>query len=426
MSFLPRPLLAVFAAVVLAGAIVFDASVRVAFSTNPPYAGPKVAGSSYAPDGREVAFWTDWRERPEIWAVSTVDGGLRPIADGLSPAWSPAGSWIAFASTAAGGSNIWLVRPDGSDLTQLTPSTAGRTNDIRPVWSPDGKQIAFSSYRDGTGGCWVIDVNGTGLRRATANSPRGWCGSNFSPDGRKIVLSELNCSKVGPGKLCQGSHLVIMNADGTGLRQLTTEGFSDANPSWGPRGILFDSNRLGQGIKMIQPDGTGLQVIPNTVGSIKPTWAPDGNKFALFHGFGIHEFDFLNGKVRRLVEIKGFLIPIDIMPGVSSKTISLKETGRIRVAILPAPAGRRPLPAFDPVNHLSRTFLTFGRTGDERSLDSCSVEGANVVCQFKTALAGFQPGDTRGILRARKVNRTPDGKEFSVPVEGRGTLQVAP
>src|SRR5439155_11824855 len=112
MSFLPRPLLAVFAAVVLAGAIVFGASVRVAFSTNPP-SGAIVAGSSYGPDGREVAFWTDWRERPEIWAVSTVDGGLRPIADGLDPAWSPAGSWIAFASTAAGGSNILLVRPDG-------------------------------------------------------------------------------------------------------------------------------------------------------------------------------------------------------------------------------------------------------------------------------------------------------------------------
>ena len=80
MSFLPRPLLAVLAAVVLASAIVFDASVRVAFSTNPP-SGAIVAGSSYGPDGREVAFWTDWRERPEIWTVSTVDGGLRPIAD---------------------------------------------------------------------------------------------------------------------------------------------------------------------------------------------------------------------------------------------------------------------------------------------------------------------------------------------------------
>src|SRR2546426_1540353 len=427
MSFLPRPLLAVFAAVVLAGAIVFGASVRVAFSTNPP-SGAIVAGSSYGPDGREVAFWTDWRERPEIWAVSTVDGALRPIVDGLAdPAWSPTGSWIAFESFEAGNSNIWLVRPDGTGLTQLTQSSTNRTRDSQPAWSPDGKQIVFASNRDRSVGFWIINVDGTGLRSVISpDRPRPWGRPSFSPDGTQIVLSELNCSKGGAGYSCAGSHLLIVNTDGTSLRQLTTEGFGDANPSWGARGILFDSNRLGQGIKMIQPDGTGLQVIPNTVASIKPTWAPDGNKFAFFHDFGIHEFNFLNGSFRPLVEIKGFLTPIDIMPGVSSKTISLKETGRIRVAILPAPAGRRPLPAFDPVSHLSRTFLTFGRTGDERSLDSCSVEGANVVCQFKTALAGFQPGDTRGILRARKVNRTPDGKEFSVPVEGRGTLQVAP
>ena|SRR5437867_3565943 len=423
-----RTLLIASAVPVLASVIVFG--VPIIGSSSPQYSGPVVARPSYAPGGHEVAFWTDWRERPEIWAVSTANGRLRPIADGLEPAWSPTGSWIAFESFQAGNWNIWLVRPDGTGLTQLTRSSStNRAGDSQPAWSPDGKQIVFGSDRDRSAGFWIINDDGTGLRSVmNPNRPRSWGRPSFSPEGTQIVLSELNCSKAagGGGYLCAGSHLLIVNTDGTSLRQLTTEGFSDANPSWGARGILFDSNRLGQGIKMIQSDGTGLQVIPNTVGSIKPTWAPDGNKFAFFHGFGIHEFDFLNVTVRPLVEIKGFLIPIDIMPGVSSKTISLKETGRIRVAILPLPARHPPLPGFDPVNHLSQTFLTFGRTGDERSLDSCGVEGANVVCQFKTALADFQAGDTRGILRAWKVNRTPEGQEFYIPVEGRGAVQIMP
>lgn len=239
-----RCFLAALAGGMLASAIVLDASMRVGLSS-PQYAGPIVTQPSYAPDGREVAFWTDWRGRSEIWAVSTVDGRLRPIVDGIEPAWSPNGSWIAIVSS-RGGNNIWLVRPDGSGLAQLTQSTTSLTRDDQPAWSPDGTQIAFISNRAGTGGIWITDVKGTGLRRITnPNLPRSWSRPRFSPDGRQIVLSEDVCSKAGAGYLCEGSHLLIMNADGTGLQQLTTDGFDDSNPSWGPRGILFDSNRFG-------------------------------------------------------------------------------------------------------------------------------------------------------------------------------------
>ena len=160
-----RCFLAALAGGMLASAIVLDASMRVGLSS-PQYAGPIVTQPSYAPDGREVAFWTDWRGRSEIWAVSTVDGRLRPIVDGIEPAWSPNGSWIAIVSS-RGGNNIWLVRPDGSGLAQLTQSTTSLTRDDQPAWSPDGTQIAFISNRAGTGGIWITDVKGTGLRRIT-------------------------------------------------------------------------------------------------------------------------------------------------------------------------------------------------------------------------------------------------------------------
>jgi hypothetical protein len=126
------------------------------------------------------------------------------------------------------------------------------------------------------------------------------------------------------------------------------------------------------------------------------------------------------------VRIAGFWIPIDILPGVSSKTISLKDTERIRVAILPAPArpSQPPLAGFDPVKQLGGAHLTFGRTGGEQSLDSCTQGGANLVCQFKTAQTGFRPGDTFGILWVREV--TPEGQEIGINFEGRGALQIVP
>jgi Tol biopolymer transport system component len=58
---------------------------------------------------------------------------------------SPDGTRVAFASIAAGHSDIWTQRVDGADLRQLTNDEAA---DSWPVWSPDGEWIVFNSDRD--------------------------------------------------------------------------------------------------------------------------------------------------------------------------------------------------------------------------------------------------------------------------------------
>jgi len=170
---------------------------------------------------------------------------------------------------------------------------------------------------------------------------------------------------------------------------------------------------------MVRPDGSGLEAILDAIGS-KPTWSSEGTKFA-FSDDGIEEFNLLTGMIRPLVQLKGYFIPIEIMPGVSPKVISLKTTGKVRVAIPSAPVGLPLLAGFDPVNQLDQTSLTFGRTGDEQSLDSCAADRMNLVCQFKTALTGFLPGDTDGILRVSRVMS--NGR---MPLEGRAAVQIAP
>ncbi len=98
----------------------------------------------------------------EIWQVNYVKGTESIILsqDGRSfttPSLSPDGEWILCAgnTTDQGVENIdiYVVRSDGSHLTQLTYHHG---NDLSPVWSPDGKYIYFISQRGTENGSYNI------------------------------------------------------------------------------------------------------------------------------------------------------------------------------------------------------------------------------------------------------------------------------
>ena len=50
------------------------------------------------------------------------------------PSWSQDGQWIVFASTQDGGADLYLVRPDGTELTRLTDSPG--SEDSKADWAP--------------------------------------------------------------------------------------------------------------------------------------------------------------------------------------------------------------------------------------------------------------------------------------------------
>jgi len=52
---------------------------------------------------------------------------------GLSPDWSPDGSWIVFVSRRDGPWNLYAVRPDGSAITRLTDDMS---IEVEPQWRP--------------------------------------------------------------------------------------------------------------------------------------------------------------------------------------------------------------------------------------------------------------------------------------------------
>lgn len=82
--------------------------------------------------------------------------------------WSPDGTRILFFGSGQQNGSLWLVNPDGTNLTELYRDPLGRYA-ISPSWSPDGSMILFSldptpdSFAHPANTLYVMFADGTGL-----------------------------------------------------------------------------------------------------------------------------------------------------------------------------------------------------------------------------------------------------------------------
>lgn len=189
--------------------------------------------------------------------------------------------------------DIYTVDRDGSGMKRLTNFDVYTAEG---VLSPDGEKIVFTSLKDGDLEIYTMNVDGSGVRRLT-NAPGYDGGPWWSPDGRQIVYrayhpkdaaelaqyrSLLAQSMVRPSRM----EIWVMNADGSGQRQVTRLGGANFGPSWTPDGkrIIFSSNHQNPRSRnfdlfLVHLDGSGLEKITtNPEFDGFPMFSPDGRK----------------------------------------------------------------------------------------------------------------------------------------------------
>jgi len=229
---------------------------------------------------------------PLILLAAIMAGCLQPLAtptetavevtaqptETATPTFVPEAQDIVLLSLEESGhAHLFFYIPQQLPLTRLTD---GKWDDVSPALSPDGTQVAFASNRDGFWDLYVLVLESGEITRLT-NSPGYESAPSWSPDNQwlacEVYLNEN--LEVAIVSLKDGEQEPI---------PLTEELSADHSPAWAPDGrhVAFVSNRGGDSdIWLADLDKTGEERYTNlsrtpTSAESHPVWTRDGSKLA--------------------------------------------------------------------------------------------------------------------------------------------------
>ena len=191
----------------------------------------------------------------DIWSVSRNGGTATRLTStpdfDIDPYYSPDGSQIAFSSTVAGNTDVYVMPSNGGDPRRLTfhPGV-----DRVKGWTPDGRYIIFSTARTSAPQeayfrLWKISIGG-GMPEPLA-PPRAFSGS-FSADGKKLAYEEFPLTifpiwyEQSYWRHYRGGRvhpISVINLSNNSVEKLPWTNSVDSSPMWVGNTIYFVSDR---------------------------------------------------------------------------------------------------------------------------------------------------------------------------------------
>ncbi len=225
----------------------------------------------FSPDGRALAFVS----RPggpysELQVLDLESGAVRQLthdqALAQSPAWSPDGLHLYFASSRNGTMNIWKIAARGGEPEQIT---AGQTDDAQLDVSSDGRRIVFATFREKLS-IGRMDLGpGTEARSPTrliTDPARYQLDAVYSPDGRHLAyFSNL--------KGVEREGIWTTGADGADVVPLVQDSRLNIFPRWSADGkyvfymstLVTQSASVGQYRRVSVSGGVPETILENVI-----------------------------------------------------------------------------------------------------------------------------------------------------------------
>ncbi len=205
-------------------------------------------------------------------------------------------SRIAYINKSNGRYALRIADADGENPVTMVSS---KEPIISPAWSPDGSKIAYVSFEKKKPIIFVQSLSGQ--RTVLANFKGNNSAPSWAPDGSKLAIV-----------LTYGanSQVYTINADGSGLKQITKSSAIDTEPTWSTdaKWIYFSSDRGGkpQIYKVSSNGGEPQRVTFEGAYNVSPRFSPDGKSLAMIRNdggkFRVALQDLSSGQVQILSE----------------------------------------------------------------------------------------------------------------------------
>ena len=220
---------------------------------------------AWSADGRRVVAPVTRGDSVQIRALAIDGSGMATVFTALAKAvrLSNAGTRVVYTVGGWTRGRVWVASPDGTHARALTDSTAGWFNF---AWSPDDRRIAVTRL-DSTQALQICLLDPAGgkprelVRLPAADGRPQW--PAWSPDGRSIAFQAGNYVREDPAK--SDAYVCVVDVASGAIRKLRQhpKPWLDETPSWlDARRIAFQSTQSGAfQVWVMNADGSGARQI---------------------------------------------------------------------------------------------------------------------------------------------------------------------